>query len=238
MRHLMFCSSLFSARAGGWRVASFVLLSSCQPPPSVPRCPSRGPLGVARDTFDLPAQWKREEPPPSEADSLHLPFAYQQRLLHGAYFIGGMLDDSTARNTYGGGAFYYGQVRTLLRSPQASCHQVVYATADEFAGLFLVIGYPDRPANLYLSGGGSSSYQDKGWHYEGDATRGVFLNDSTVLTTTGRSTYAYRRLNQTSYTDTISRLYYIDYRASRFILLRRDSIRTYLPGEYAPYEQE
>ena len=101
-----------------------------------------------------------------------------------------------------------------------------------------MIGYPDRPANLYLAGSVGSSYQDKGWHYAGEVTRGVFLNDTTVLTTTGRTTYAFRRLKQPSYTDTLSRLYHIDYRASRFVLLRRDSVRTYLPGEYAPYEQD
>jgi hypothetical protein len=231
-------SSLFSAQAGWWRVTGLVLLSSCQVHPlsSAHPCLSRGPLVASRDTFDLVGMMRREEPPPSEADSLHLPFAHQQRLLHGAYFISRMLDDSTALTTYGGGAFYYGRVRALLRSPRASCHQLVYATADEFSGLFLVIGYPDRPANLYLSGSVGSSYQDKGWHYEADATRGVFLNDTTVLTMTGRTRYAFRRLKQPSYTDTISRRYHIDYRASQFVLLRRDSLRTYLPGEYAPYE--
>ncbi|MBO2009739.1 hypothetical protein J4E00_11805 [Siccationidurans soli] len=59
-----------------------------------------------------------------------------------------------------------------------------------------------------------------------------------MRTTTGRSTYAFRRSHQRSYTDTISRLYRIEYHPSRFVLLRRDSVRTYLPGEYAPYEPE
>ncbi|MBO2012228.1 hypothetical protein [Hymenobacter negativus] len=67
-----------------------------------------------------------------------------------------------------------------------------------------------------------------------DVTRGVVLNDSTVRTQTGRSTYAYRGTNQQSYTDSVSRLYRIDYRAARSVLLRRDSTRTYLPGEYWP----
>ena len=195
-------------------------------------CPARPHLLAApRDTFDLLAQEMRGEHSP-EPDSLHLPFAHQQRLLRGAYFIGGLLGDSTALNTYGGGAYYYGQVRTLLRSPRASCHRVVYATSDEFSGLFLVIGYPDRPANLYLSGSVGSSWEDEQFHYEWDDTRGFVLNDSTVLTKTGRSAYALHRSRQYSYTDTIARRYRIDYRASRFVLLTCDSIRTYLPGKY------
>jgi hypothetical protein len=40
------------------------------------------------------------------------------------------------------------------------------------------------------------------------------------------------------FVESISRRYHIDYRASRFVLLRRDSVRTYLPGAYAPYEQD
>ncbi|TGE21009.1 hypothetical protein [Hymenobacter metallicola] len=169
-----------------------------------------------------------------EVDSLRLPFAHQQRLLRGAYFIGSMLEDSAARNTYGGGAFYCGQVRSLLHSSRASCHHVVYAGADEFNGLFLVIGYPDRPANLYLSGSVGSSYTEGGYFHMYDVTRGFVLNDSTVLTKTERSSYAYRGTNQVSYTDSISRLYRIDHRASRFVLLHLDSIRTNLPGNFWP----
>lgn len=238
MHQLLFFPSFPYARAGWWRAAGLVLLGSCQTPPSAAPCLSRGPLVAPRDTFDLVGGPGRDVPPPPEADSLRLPFAHQQRLLQGAYFMGPLLDDSTALNTCSCAAFYYGQVRTLLRSPRASCHQLIFATADEFSGLFLVIGYPGRPANLYLAGSVGSSYQDKGWHYEGDVTRSVFLNDTTVVTTTGCTTCAFRRLQRPSYTNTISRRYHINYRASRFVLLRRDSARTYLPGEYAPYEQD
>jgi hypothetical protein len=196
-------------------------------------------LVAPRDTFDLLIEENRVGFS-FQVDRLHLPYAHQQRLLRGAYFIGGMLtQDSTALNTYGGGAYYCGQVRSLLHSPRASCHQVVYAGADEFVGQFLVIGYPDRPANLYLSGNVGSSWTDKQFFYDGDgSTRGFVLNDSTVLTRTGHSAYAFRRSRRLSYTDTISRFYHIDYPASRFVLLRRDSVRTYLPGEYAPYEPQ
>ena len=71
-------------------------------------------------------------------------------------------------------------------------------------------------------------------HYEWDRTLGFVLNDSTVQTKTGRSAYAFRQTKLPSYTDTVTRLYRIDYRASRFRLLRRDSVRTFLPGDYWP----
>jgi hypothetical protein len=217
-----------------WLLAiGLILLGGCQPTaPAGRNCPMHSRLLAApRDTFDLLGQEERDKRDPM-IDSLHLPFAHQQRLLQGAYFISGMLADSVTPTPYGGGAYYYGQVRPLLRSPRASCHRVIYAMSDEFVGLFLVIGYPDRPANLYLSGNEGSSWEDEQFHYDSDNTRGFVLNDSTVLTKTGRSTYAFRRSQQRSYTDTISRRYHIDYRASRFQLLNRDSVRTYLPGDY------
>lgn len=98
----------------------------------------------------------------------------------------------------------------------------------------MVIGYPNRSANLYLSGSVGSSYTDQGYFHLYDTTRGAVLNDSTVLTKTGRITYALRHTKHTSYTDSISRLYHIDHHTARFVLLRRDSLRTYLPGEYWP----
>jgi hypothetical protein len=214
-------------------VAGLALLGSCQPDsPSAGRSPPRPHLAATpRDTFDLLPQLERH-PVGSISDSFRLPFAHQQRWLQGAYVIGGMLQDSVTPTPYGGGAYYYGLVRQLVRSPRASCHQVIYAESDEFTGFFLVIGYPSRPACLYLSGCLGSTYEDAQRHYDSEATRGVVLNDSTVLVKTGRSAYALRRSRQRSYTDTISRRYRIDYRASRFVLLRHDSVRTYLPGEY------
>lgn len=232
----MFFPFLLSVRAGWWWVAGLALLSSCQPSSlSASNCPVRPHLlGAPRDTFDLIGLQDRHPLPPTISDSFHLPFAHQQHQLRGAYFVDGLLADSVAPSPYGGGAYYYGQVRALLRSPRAGCHQVVYVTSDEFAGLFLVIGPPDRPANVYLSGSVGSSYTDHGYFHMYDVTRGIVLNDSTVLTQTGRSTYAYRETKQLSYTDSISRLYRIDHHAARFVLLRRDSVRTYLPGEYWP----
>lgn len=225
-----------SARASGWLVSGLALLSRCQPsPPSTFTCPVRPHLrGVPQDTFDLIKQGEKHPLPAVLSDSFHLPFAHQQRLLRGAYFVDGLLADSVAPSPYGGGAYYYGQVRTLLRSPRARCHQLVYVTSDEFAGLFLIMGYPDRPAQVYLSGSVGSSYTEDGYFYMPDVTRGVVLNDSTVLTQTGRSTYAYRGTKQLSYTDSVSRLYRMDHRAVRVVLLRRDSVRTYLPGQYWP----
>lgn len=224
----------FISCRGSWLLASgLALLGSCKPSSQAERnCPVRPHLLAApRDTFDLLGQEARGERDPM-IDSLHLPFAHQQRLLRGAYVIGGMLADSVTPTPYGGGAYYYGQVHTLLRSPRASCHQVIYATSDEFIGLFLVIGYPDQPANLYLSGNEGSSWEDEQFHYESATTQGFVLNDSTVLTKTGRSTYAFRHSQQRSYTDTISRRYHLDHRAARIVLLARDSVRTYLPGNY------
>ena len=228
----MVFSSRLAAQSIWWRVVGLPLLGSCQlAPQTAPICSARAHfLAVARDTFDLNGQDSRTP----EQDSLRLPFAHQQRFLRGAYFVGSLLADSVAPSSYGGGAYYYGQVHALLRSPRASCHQVVYVTSDEFGGLFLVIGYPNRSANLYLSGSVGSSYTDQGYFHMYDTTRGVVLNDSTVLTKTGRITYALRHTKHTSYTDSISRLYHIDHRTARFVLLRRDSLRTYLPGEYWP----
>ena len=226
---------LLSTQAGWWRAIGLALLGSCQPsPPPASTCPARPHfLAAPRDTFDLVGQLRHDQRSPDE-DRLHLPFAHQQRLLRGAYFVGGLLADSVTPSPYGGGAYYYGQVRALLRSPRTGCHQLVYVSADEFTGLFLVIGYPNRPANLYLSGSVGSSYTDHGYFHMYDVTRDFVLNDSTVLTQTGRSTYAYRGTKQLSYTDTVSRRYRIDHRAARFVPLRRDSVRTYLPGEYWP----
>jgi hypothetical protein len=231
----MFFSLFLSVRASWWQLAGLALLGNCQSAPqTAPICPGRQHfLTAPLDTFDLIEQESRVKRSP-EQDSLHLPFAHQQRLLRGGYFIGNLLADSTTPSSYGGGAYYYGQVRALLRSPRAGCHQVVYVTSDEFGGLFLVIGNSDRPANLYLSGSVGSSYEDQGYFYMYDTTRGIVLNDSTILTKTGRMTYALRHTKHTSYTDSISRLYRIDHRAARFVLLRRDSVRTYLPGEYWP----
>lgn len=225
--------SFVSARACLYRLAALALLGGCQDAPVAQNCPSRGSLVTPRDTFDFVALTDRKGFS-FEVDSLRLPFVHQQRLLRGAYFIGGMLtQDSTALNTRGS-AYYVGQVRSLMHSPRTSCHQVVYADADEFGGLFLVIGYPDRPANLYLSGSVGSSYTDGGYFHMYDVTQGFVLNDSTVLTKTGRSSYAYRGTKQVSYTDSIFQLYRIDHRATRFVLLHRDSVRTNLPDEFWP----
>lgn len=228
----MCCSSLPSVQAIWCWVVGLSLVGGCQQTPqTLPICATRAHfLAAPRDTFDLNERDSRTP----DADSLRLPFAHQQRLLQGAYFVGGLLADSVAPSPYGGGAYYYGQVLALQRSPRASCHQVVYVTSDEFGGLFLVIGYPNRPATLYLAGNVGSSYEDHGYFYLYVTTRGVVLDDSTVLTKTGRMTYALRHTKHTSYTDSISRRYHIDHRNARFVLLRRDSSRTYLPGEYWP----
>lgn len=146
----MVFSSRLAAQPIWWRVVGLPLLGSCQlAPQTAPNCSARAHfLAVARDTFDLNGPDSRTP----EQDSLRLPFAHQQRFLRGAYFVGNLLTDSMAPSPYGGGAYYYGQVRALLRSPRVSCHQVVYVTSDEFGACFWSLATPTGPPTCSYPG--------------------------------------------------------------------------------------
>ncbi|MBO2012227.1 hypothetical protein [Hymenobacter negativus] len=65
-------------------------------------------LSTPRDAFDLIGLQEKYPLPPVVSDSFRLPFAHQQHLLRGAYFVDGLLADSVAPSPYGGGAYYYG----------------------------------------------------------------------------------------------------------------------------------
>lgn len=204
-------------------VLALTSLLACQSSVSqLPPCLAIPPLAVSSDTFRL----RHALPPPNER--YHLPFSQAKQLLTGAYAVGAWLEDSTYTRNY-----YYAKSRRLAASSRGTCHAIIRSAADDFEGLFLILTPPGKPPfSVYLAGYLGSSGSSKGMFYEAPVTEGYILSDSVVVTKKGVSAYAFRASRLHSYTDTITTIFHLDYRAGRAVIQKRDSVRTPLAGTF------
>jgi hypothetical protein len=180
---------------------------------------------VSTDTFQLV---KQLETSPLPTAQYRVPFSRIKIAFKGAYAMGEWLEDSTYTKNY-----YYAKSRVLTASSRADCHVIIRSAADDFTGLFLVLTPSGKSSlNVYLSGCLGSSGSSDGVFHEAPITEGYILSDSVVVTKTGSTAYAFRGSGHRSYTDTVTKVFHIDYHTGRVALYQRDSIRTALTSYF------
>jgi hypothetical protein len=217
----LFCFSL---------VLGLLNLAACRPRPAA-TCPRWATAHPPTNVFDIQEDVQHESADSAQQFTIYT--AQRRAMLHDTEadccYLEGDKYDSTGVQAYG-----YATVPRLNQAPGAPCHLLVRTAQDDFSALYLVLrGANGQYANLCVANIDGSAYDEGNFHVSWGTTIGRMLNDTLVEVKTGREHLAFRAsTGETSYADSTTEVFRIDYRSATFRKLRSRSSHPRLPGAY------